>query len=409
MNKYWWFNLYSVHVIKHCLKWAGIGLVLDQLMGRSSLIDSWGSGLVFLSFYPLLRKTLSKDFRNNLEFHKMNIPFSELQRAYFFHHIMVFLVSYVLCLLAYWTSKNFGGVHSNIKYDILNSFDIGSLLFINCSIFVIYLAISQADHLKRRYQFFSDKKNEFIRFLYGLGTSAVFFMTVMAFMILTEHEILPFLFIGSTFALAAWLYVNRAIFHKVPEKATVSANIRYSLVSAGFFCAIYFFCVFIGRDTVLDSNISVEKRVSSFKFNGRFNHEIDFETFKVLEPNLFFLLSDGSILYKKINFDPSILGVEYFLEGPDSVRRLSQFLKLGKPSPEFLLALYDHFEKQPEYWKKVRHAHQLQYLSFVKWPKGEKLPERFIVARQKSQDLIRRSKSKPLEKPLNRAMASEKK
>ncbi len=241
----------------------------------------------------------------------------------------------------------------------------------------------------RKYMMYERSPSWIRNLLNGL---AVWFLSILylALMmaIVPTPEMIGFLLPSSIF-IGALFFHQKAIFNQFRAKCRLRDFSKFWALGFAVCCLIYFLCLPLSRNDVLNDQLHPYQRAHSFAFNSRYNPEIDIETFRVIEKHVSIDLKPD--LYEGLTFDPSTLGLDYYLDKKDPYSvRLVELLKYSKPTPEFLIVLYDHFEKSPEYWKERKNFGMIQYSAFTMWPKNKELPERFIVAKQSSRDLYKK-------------------
>lgn len=404
MINQWWFKLYTKKYLLGLLKTVGVCIVVDFAM--TNFAGSFKYFATFLAGIPLIAlvmKNLMGSLRGNIEFHKMSIPFTELKSALLKDVLISVFATFFSSVIIILFSTLFGGVYSTkIGQAFLSIIPHGMGIFLFSLAFfcACYILMINKD---RKYLLVDRSTSRITNFINSAGISmlALLFLAVSMLILPSPHFVL---FIApSSIFIGALLFHQKAIFHQYRPKGRLRDFAKFWTAGTAVCFSLYFSCLVVSRQDVLNENLNQSQRAGSFEFNSRYNPAIDVETFKKIE-RLVSYDSQGE-LYEKLDFDPSTLGLDYYLDDKDEYsNRLGYLLRYGKPRAEFLVVLYDHFEKNPEYWKVKKNFPLLQYAAFARWPKKEKLPDRFIVAKQSSHELYKRQAA---ERKARRELASQ--
>lgn len=390
INK-WWFRLYTKDYLLALLKLTGTCVLVDQLM--TNFAGGFKGLAVFLVTFPfvlLFMKNLGGSLRGNIEFHKMSVPFPELKAALFKDIAISILATFGSSLSIILLSVLFNGIYSsNIGDGLFRMINPGMMAF-GATLALMnacYVLIINKD---RKYLMIERSTSRVTNFINSAGISLLALLFFIVIVSLIPSSQVTMFIIPSSIFIGALLFHQKAIFNQYKPQGKLKDFAKFWAKGAMVCCSIYFLCLLISRHDVLNENLHGMQRASSFEFNSRYNPEIDFETFKAIERYVSW--DSKRELYEGIAFNPSTLGLEYYLDNDKYALRLNQLLNYSKPTPEFLLTLYDHFEKKPEYWKEKKQFPQLQYMAFSKWPKNEVLPDKYIVAKQTSRELFKQEK-----------------
>jgi hypothetical protein len=401
IHKAWWFELYSLPLLKRTLKFFAMAFVGDYLLTLLGFSLELGIALFCLPCIPFAGLVFMRipSISQNLDFHKLHIPLRQLRKEVHLNFFVDFLLlNLVLLFLYFFSGAINGSIHRSVSL-VFQERGFFNLLFIYSFIIVtLFYFLTMDKNPTRRKEALAVFNSTTLR-KWGFMIYIFFAsMPFLAFNIFTMDAFEAIFFLGLTGVLGAHLREIRMLFHTLPAKATYKIHFKHFM--AGGLCSfgIYLMCATGARFDVSDYSLTPEQRATSFSFSGMLAPEVDFETFKVIEPRLY----DSELLYSKVNFDPSTLGVDFFLS-KNGTHRLYSFLKVGNPSEEFLITLYDHFETNP-YWtdKKVE---GLKYLAFSKWPSSAHLPERFLAAKESSKENLAAVQRK---KEISRRHASSK-
>lgn len=390
MFKQWWFRLYTKHYLLDLLKMTAISIVVDLAMTNfAGPFKYFAAFAVAGPVMILFMKGAGSSLRGNIEFHKMSMPFPELKKALAKDIVVSITATFASCFLVFISSILFGGIYSTkIGRAFINLVPPGIAIYSFLITFLLgcYLLIINKDRKYLMVDRGASKFKNLINFAVVWFLSVVYIAFMMA--VIPAPEMIGFLFPGSI-CIGALLFHQKAIFHQYRPKGRMRDFAKFWSYGAATCCVLYFLCLPISRNDVLNDSLHPYQRAHSFVFNSRYNPEIDIETFKDIEK---FVAYDGKQnLYESLKFDPYTLGLEYYLDEKDPYNvRLVELLRYSKPGPEFLIVLYDHFEKKPEYWKEKKNFGMVQFGAFAKWPKNETLPERFIVAKQSSKELFKK-------------------
>lgn len=404
----WWFQLYTRKLLLSFVKLLAIGLTADILVTKFG-----GPFRIFSVFligvYPffLLVMSTHASFRSNLEFHKMSVPFKSLKKAFHFHIIISVLSVLFFCGIHILLSTMFGGIYKFFFHQ-KSGFNIyGYQIFIGFVVSLIFLTYAMCWSKDRRYMLYNPSTNFFQKiknFLFYSVLGVAYLILVSVFNLGEAFVIwvpIVSVFVGMLF------FYNRAFFHQYRPVGTKLDLIKFWSLGYAVCFALYFISAQSAKTVLEDGSLSGFDRAVAFSYMGSFSPEIDEQTYFAIEKSVDHM--DEELLLSKINFPLSQLGFRYFVNGGNiKYSKLLHVLKNEKVGKKFLVDLYDHYEMNPDHWNKSYYGRYLVYQSFLKWPKDHKLPERFIVARQKSSELLKSKKPDMLEESLNRAMASEK-
>lgn len=408
MFNQWWFRIYTKSYLSDLWKMIALCVVVDQAM--TNFAGDFKFFATFVLAGPVLilfMKTNSGSLRGNIEFHKMSVPFPELKSALIKDIVISVSATLISSLIILLCSILFGGIYSTrigSAFLYLVSPGMGIFFFAVAFLTGCYMLIINKD---RKYLLIDRSTSRITNFINtgGISFFAVLFLGITVSIIPTSHLVAYLM--PSTLFIGALLFHQKAIFHQYRSKGRLRDFAKFWSGGIAICCCLYFISLVVSRNDVLNENLHALQRASSYEFNSRYNPEIDIETFKAIERYVSWDVKKD--LYADITFDPSTLGLEYYLDAKDPyAQRLVELLRYSKPAPEFLVMLYDHFEKNPNLWKEKKNFPGLQYLAFGKWPKKEKLPERFIVAKQSSHELFKKVTAENQAKAkARRALASQ--
>lgn len=379
----WWFQLYTLPMIKRVLKSIVLIMIADQISVRIlprelHLIASMAILVpLFLEF-----NSLSKT--ENVEFHKMNVPFGKL-KSYFLLDIffeVLFVVISAMAIIVF-SSENAGLFQKNS--DQLIDLNLNELFFfLTCGV-GFFISMKK---IHRKYIFLKFSNSKIVNHIIGIVSFTIVNIVIALFEMFQIMHLLPVMGILTlTISLASFSFGYRATFHLYPQKANLKIYLQElskGLAVAGIF---YVCCVFLGRDQVNQAYLPPLKRISNLYFNGPLNPPLTPETFETLEPK-----ANASVkfLYDHLDFEPSTFGIHHFIQKDHKEMRLGKFLKFGKPSREFLISLYENFSTETAYWQKVESRDAIIYLSYAAWPSDQVLPEKYLALRTTSEELFKR-------------------
>lgn len=392
MTGIWWFRIYTLPFLKLLSGLFAFVIIADFILPFAGFHNVY---LIFgIPFLALFKKFTPGSFRENIEFHKMNVPFSELRKA-FLSDIFITIASYfVFSALAVFISWFFGGFFSRPYSDIFWNYTFA--MFFYFSFFFCFL-VSWAcfTSVDKRYLFYNVRNKTSFKFFLHSGSiwMTCMFLIVAAVLVGLTPEVGYTHVLGSVVS-ATTLFILRAMFHKGPAEATLFKWFQYFAVGNMLFVSAFGVSCLLGRSDVFNSDLTVEARSHSFEFYGVLGPRLDKKTFKLIEPRL----NHGNFaltgIYQRLDFDPSELGLSYFLDKSGDQHRLISFLNLGKPSPEFLMKLYSDLESNLWFWDKVKTTEVIRQLAFHRWPEKRPLPEKFLAEKKKASDFAELNKRK---------------
>lgn len=400
MNTPWWFRLYTVHTLKFFGKITvaqfALYFILNMLGGTAAMF----SGLiVFLAPIAYVLNHKTNHFRSNIEFHKMSIPFPKLKRAFFFDiAIKQAVFSGLFLLNLYIAIRVSGGMKLASEF----IFFTPSQLIYYVPVYFLGSASVMTFYNETKYVFIQKHRLPVVNFtLFMLFISAcgVAFasMTTLGYQV---PMILGFALSG--YSTGVLFFRSKAIFHQFRPVGRIRDAFKFSAIGMAITCCFYLVAVMFGRHDVLETKYSANQRASSLSFSGPFTPSIDKETFvtveRVIDPQ------EAALLYQNADFPVASLGVEYFLDNDPQSTRLRLMLSHSKPETTFLSALYDHFEKYPEYWKEKHGPLTFKAYAYSLWP-AKALPEKYELARVTTENEI---KEKMEERKRKREIASKK-
>jgi hypothetical protein len=403
ISKQWWFQVYSFPLIKRILIWFLVALLADFILVQF-LDDSYLGFICFsLPLIPFLGMVSQRkpSIRANLAFHQLHIPMKQLRKDYLVNFFLDFICTSLALGSLHLLSSLFKGNINKSVSELYATIGFYQFIFYYFAVlvFAFYSLINEKDMNKKKAQFAPLNGGLFKLLKFLTYNLLVGIPVVILFVIITglEVEAIILIFLGG--GIGACMREINTRFHGVSE--IISYKILFSHFVKGNLLAfgIYFICALGARYDVLNPLLSPDQRAKSFRFSGVLKPTIDIETFKVIEPKL----SALSSIYSHVDFDPSILGIDYFSDQNDA-RRLTHFLSSGEPSKEFLLNLYNKFETHQQ-WKDKKFDRVVS-LAFSRWPDGQKLPDRYLLAKEKSIEIQKQYDSELAEKR-RRHMASE--
>lgn len=394
MNQ-WWFRLYTKHfLIKFAKVTAGI-LCLNYLV---LMVDSpFKSACLLLSFVPSFLLIISNSvgsFRSNLEFHKMSIPFNELKKGFYLD--MFFKVSFsVLCtvLIFFSTISMLKGSEDVLKSMIFFTPIQFVLYVITYYIGTFYILSLNKD---RKYKAF-----EFPQTLWKatllLFVSSIIIAVLLGGLVLTNFSVPVILALfGASFSGGMMWFHSKAMFNQFRPIGRFRDAVSFLGKGMATACCVYLCFAFIGRNESLDHRYTNLQRASSFEFAGPFSPMVDQETFMAIEPHL-----DNEmkiVLYKRTDFDVESVGLDFFLDNDPYAKRLRDLITYGKPNAEFMSHLYDHFEKNAQYWEDKYNPTGLKHFAFMNYPKGKTMDVKFETAFASNKVALEKEKAERLAK-----------
>lgn len=385
----WWFRLYTWPFMVRLLQFFGVTLALDLLL----TYGEYNSMLVYLlPLAALVNKFTPGSFRENIEFHKMSVPFTTLRRN-FLTDIAITAGAYLSLFMSFGIFSRFaGGFFSTENAGIFLDQRPGIIFFYSLAFcigisWVCFIAVD------KKYVFYGLKHRTFAQkvfFFFPIWLLCLFQM--MAGLMLEWGVELSYTYLLGVIFSGSSLFFLKAIFHRGPTHATLWNWLKHYTLGNAMMASIFGISAFIGREDVLDENLSVEQRISSIKFYGRFSPKIDRATFFVIEPRLD--LRDRDFLYGHLGFRASSIPLTYFMNDTKEHYRLMAYLDRGYPSADFLMSLYSHMKSQGSYWNKVPNAEWVRQKAFHRWPKNRILPVEFLAEKKKADDFAELRKIK---------------
>jgi hypothetical protein len=402
MINQWWFRLYTIDFIKSYLKFTLIAILVEVALGIVGLRE-----FAIAAYLPLWRLLFLNYFRTNLEFHKMHIPYPELKKGFLINNLIRTTLFFMLFFVHLLCSYLIGEGEEFILIKMMTKEGTG-VTFLTCAFaicFLLYHHIVEPFHagVESKYQFLSKKTflDRFVKVPFFVFCIGILYLSLVD---TTNNIWVGMCIVGAALFLGLAFFHSRALFNQIPHHGKLRQSFVYFLGGLIPVSLVFILVLFSGRHEVNDDSLPVDKRVSSFKFNGHLNPPIDIETFKVIEPTLGGEYNDSMILYGHLDGNASYLGLEYFLDKRKGSERLLCFLLLGKPTPEFLTALYDHFERHPEFWLGKSDHIVVRNVSYKIWPRHIMLPEKYLSAKINSKNLYDNS---VLKKKIDRDIAGQ--
>jgi hypothetical protein len=370
MAKSWWFSLYTFPILKKALLFFLIGLFVDISLTKAEYYFSFMAYVIPL--FAVNLKMRPGSFRSNLEFHKAHIEFKKLKRFFILDLLITNIFWIALFILSIYVSFNLGGFFSTPRANYLFSQIIG-IKFVY--LFVIFVILSWMGILSgdRKYIFFGLKhRTPFKKFLFlvsfwVLGISCLILSIYFNF----EIDLANYLFIASV-CLGSIFFHFRAFFHKGPEKSSILHCLFFSLIGLVISSLFYFSTFVLSNLNINDLRLTHNERIDYFKFYYPLISKINRDDFLVLEKYL--PKEERYLVYKKVSFNPSQLGLAYFMDDSKNQNRLISLLRYGKPNHEFLHSLLMDFDQRVNFWNKVGASDEILYLCFHRWPQNKVIP-----------------------------------
>ena len=336
----------------------------------------------------------------------MNVPFPALKKAFILHTMISTLAIISFMGLHVFLSSLFGGFFAlpvfKREFALVSNYHVICIL----SLVFIFLIYSMYWSKDSKYIFYRKPKGFFRNLI------SFFIFSIVGFIYLGLNEyfnfsealgfFVPFgaLFVGIT------LFQNKAIFHQCNPMARRIDILKFLGMGYAICFSIYMLSSQFAKSDLLDSSLKPQQRAVAFEFMEGLSPKIDEETFFAIHPHVDTM--SKKVLYSRLDFPASHIGVAFFMkDGEKGFWPLWEMVLYGNLDKEFLVELYDHMEQNPTFWNKSTYTYQLKYLSYLKWPKNEKLPERFLAAKLSSKKNYVASKVKAREVRLNRKAASE--
>jgi hypothetical protein len=391
MIESWWFRLYTRPFLKRVVLLFSLAVVADLIL---TSMGHWANNYVyFLPVLALPMKNRPDSFRANLEFHKMHVAFSELRKAFLtdiFFTCISFLLLYSLVILI---STLGGGLFSTPAIHSFLNLTPSLMLYLTSILLILITWICILD-IKKKYIFRVAKSRSFFRntFLYCLIGLACFILFIilgggLGFMLKACLA-----FIIASRVIASVVFFVKAIFHQSPPHATLGSWFKHVTIGGFAMSVLFISCLLLGRNDVLNQKLANASRINSFEFFGILNPVLDIEAFKIIEPSQDSLR--GGFVYSNLDFDPSALGLFYFLSDDEDTKRLTNFLQDGKPSTVFLESLLEHMSENPQTWTKESSAEYVRNLAFKRWPSETPIPDKYLAEKKKSDDFAELRKHK---------------
>jgi len=258
-------------------------------------------------------------------------------------------------------------------------------LLVSLFCFIILAATSFYD-FGLKYNFLGIKNRSFLKTMFLMMPLFIFLQVLLFVSVLNGlYLYLVMLWIFSSECLATMNFKLRAYFHQSNFQSTVFQSYGYSLKSLCLLFFVYYVSFISERHMLYSSDVEMETKSRVYKFYVPFVSGISIDLFKYLEKELEF--KDKIHLYNKLNFDPSTLGMSFFLDDSKEQMRLVVFLTYGKPNKEFLTNLLGHIEVNGEFWNEKNSRSEVLNLIFSRWPDKEKMPG--ILSNIKKERLLR--------------------
>ncbi len=373
----WWFRLYTLAYLRMLGLSTLAALLLDLALSR--IAPDYAFMAFFVPLTSLITKFTPGSFRENIEFHKMNVPFRDLRRAFL---IDVFLtgcsmVSVLgLCLLAShcFGLLSYGGpsLFSDLTLSMLMYYVLAAFLAV-C--WVCFIAVD------RRYVFYGLKHRSFWGKVFFAGPIWMICFVIMVSGVLLHFEVLQsYVHLAGAMMMASVIFTYRGIFHKGPTHTGLWGWIKHYTLGNVIMASLFAMALLLGKSDAFDKDLSMQQRTASLRFYSYFGPRINKEAFVVFAGTY-----PAAVLYSKLDFDPSELGVKFFLDGDQG--NLLEFMRRGRPGPGFLMSLYADMVSHPEHWSKLEMAEEIKYHAFHHWPKNKVLPEHYLAEKKKSDEL----------------------
>ncbi len=380
--KDWWFKLYTLPFLKKCSLFFGVALLLDMLLSRSSFHFSF-----LVLFIPLLSFTLKitpGSFRQNLEFHKSHINFLDLRKYFIFDLIISILFLLLSSVLLWSISYFFGGSVSKSPANMLWGRPLGINVFYAFILSAILMWVGFISN-DERYIFIGTKNRTPLRKFFLLMLIWVLWpLFIIVFGVFSfQVELSNFLLVASV-CLGAIFFYLRAFFHLTRPVSTFFQILGYVFLGFFFLFFLYGLTFMIFENKLFDKDASFIERKNYLKFYAPLITSIDQELFLSLEKKI--SDSERLTLYSKVDFNPSRLGLRYFLSPSKNQHRLITFLRYGKPDMNFLESLFIDIEARPDFWQKTGTQSFILYLAFKRWPKNIKIPPSKLTLKMKADD-----------------------
>ncbi len=401
MNK-WWFRLYTLSYLKTMGKLTGGIIALNFLL---LMVDSpFANICLLLSLVPfgyLIITNSIGSFRSNIEFHKMSIPYPKLKRA-LYTDIFIKITTALICAgVILFATLSFTSINVGSALNTFIFFTPTQFAFYVVSYFIgnFYILSLNKD---RKYKAM-DQSKSFWKFVVRATVGTFVGGLFMAAMLFSGFSTIMIVAIGGLSMSAGLLYFHsRAIFNQLPQVSRFRDSLKYVTGGAVVCMSLYLGFIFIGRNEVFNENYNGLQRSSSFIFSGPFAPMIDKETFVAIEKYMDF--ESYSTFYSKVDFQVESLGLDYFLD-QGSNERLRAYITYGKPTPEFMTRLYDHFEENKQYWDDKPSSIFFKVWAFNQYPVKKGLPEQYVASLNEATKVVASEKA---ERKRRREIASKK-
>lgn len=404
MINQWWFRLYTQRYLVSILKTTFILIFIEQIiLYFARPLSGFYLLAPIFSFIVLITRAQLGSLRSNIEFHKMSVPFKDLRKALILDTLILIIGIMTSLILVLSCSYFSGGVFKNIFEEDFVSFP--HLIYYGMHLVAVmfwYFLI----HKDSKYQVLTSESSLLKKILrFGLFTGLTLMYSPILIFSSIDINVFTLLTMLS-FGMGSIIFQLKAIFHIEKPLGGTKIFLKYGLYGHVVAYSLFFITVLISRNDVLNPELSPALRVRSFTFCPACSPNIDQHTFRAIDKHIDF--SNRGLLYSKLDFNPYSLGVEYWIGGDKDAYRLQNLLYHKPPTKQFLISLYDHFETYPNFWANNPQLNLLKYLSYQKWPKGEKLPERFLAAQLSSKELFEQEQKKFVsERKARRKVASD--
>jgi hypothetical protein len=394
LTQSWWFQLYTLPFLSKVMSKFYLVLMLDLV---ANYFTNGSLSFLFLLYLWALKSAFAhKDqisFRNNIEFHKLHVPFPELRRALLGDIAIRAVAISIFIIAAYYLSYVAKGSFVSIfaEADIPPYHFVQLLYFI--MLMVVFYAWISIFNKEEKYTFMGIRRSD--RFLYYLMSFGAFVIMILGFILLAS---LGFNFIMScslmmgVIGVTSLMYHFKALFHQTPATGSFKNLLRFGVPGSLGFMLVFVLLSSLVRNAPLDRELPASQRMEAFYFLGPLAAPLDLESFKVIEP---LSLDFSMLLFRRISFDRAELELEFFLEEGDSSHRLHRWLKYGKPSQDFLFSVYRDLSQRPDYWQKKPGHASIILASRKAWPKQQEFPQEFHHLDRRAQEIEQERKRLP--------------
>lgn len=406
----WWFKLYTRPLFLELGKYLLICLTIDVLLTTYGGVFKIFS-IYLIGAYPaaLFFVSVKGSFRSNIEFHKMSVPFPDLKKAFLSHIVLTILAISLAALLHIMGSYLLGGIFSHRVIEVLlkeiRMYEITSVVTGALIILMTVMFWSK----DQKYIFYQKPNN----LLKNILNFFIFMIPATIYVIISEvlsfSEVL-FIYVPMlSIAVGSSLFHSRAIFHQEKPKGLRRDMLKYSGLGYAVCFGIYFLCVQMAKSDLYDSSLDPRRRAEAFSFMKGMSPAIDQEIYYSIGKHVDYM--DVDTFYRKLDFTITDFNSDMYAPTKlNGFNRLLSALQSRKVDKNFLIQLYDHFEKHPSYWNNYPYFSSVQYQAFLMWPKDEKLPERFIAKSLSAKEIYQKDRLAAKErrkKALERKTASE--